>query len=67
MAAFWTRRALQREGFTIIEENTASAGPLLHIEQQEAGWTWRLETGAESRHFTSIATLLEALNDPRLP
>jgi iron complex transport system ATP-binding protein len=57
IVAFWTRRALQREGFIITE-----AGPaIIRIVEENSQPIWILETGEDARSFDSIAGLLEAL------
>jgi iron complex transport system ATP-binding protein len=60
IAAFWTRRALQREGFIVGEpEAGPAAGYLLTITEEQQGrtqWVW------QDQPFTSIAALLQALN-----
>jgi iron complex transport system ATP-binding protein len=60
-AAFWTRRALQREGFSVIP------GTQLEIAEKEERTTWVLQTGSGHRQFESIGSLLEALNHRHLP
>jgi len=52
-AVFWTRRALQREGFGVTSEGL----PSIHTD----GSTWTLKSLSESRSFTSMAGLLQAL------
>jgi iron complex transport system ATP-binding protein len=61
MAAFWTRRALQREGFTV------ETGDQLKIEDQQGRAVWFLQTAAGRRQYDSIAALLQALNHSHLP
>lgn len=63
LAAFWTRRALQRQGFAVVEEE---AGDTLVIGEQAGRPTWGLNTGGNTRIYESIATLLEALDHLRL-
>ena len=67
-AAWWTRRALQRNGFFVVE--TAAAGaeltPLVRLIERGGQPHWRLESGANDiQEFDSIAALLFAL-DQRL-
>lgn len=62
IAAFWTRRALSREGFNVREEATTH----IDIEEQAGRAAWRLRTPNADRQYNSIAGLLEALNDPNL-
>ncbi|GGB08003.1 ABC transporter ATP-binding protein [Puia dinghuensis] len=62
--AFWTRRALQREGFTVVtEEAAASAGVIIKIEEQQGAPVWVMQAG---ERLTSIAQLLETLNHRHL-
>jgi len=53
VALFWTRRALQREGFTV----TDNAGGIM-IGQEDGRTIWRLN----GRRFVTIRELLAALN-----
>lgn len=52
-AAFWTKRALQREGFEV----TSGSLPSIHAD----GITWTLKSASDSKSFSTIATLLQAL------
>ena len=58
IAAFWTRRALQREGFIVVSER---AQLLLQIDEEQGRPVWVLHDGDDVRRFDSIATLLEVL------
>ena len=64
MAEFWTRRALQREGFSVVEEE---AGDAIVIGEQAGRPIWVLDAGGTGRQYNSIAALLEALDHLRLP
>lgn len=64
LAAFWTRRALQREGFSIVEEETGDA---IVVAERGNRPIWILGAGGVSQEFDSIAELLEALNHLRFP
>jgi iron complex transport system ATP-binding protein len=67
--AFWTKRALLRYGFTVLDENITQ-DPMAHsINISESGdaiiWTWKYR--AQTTKFNTIADLLRALrggNDP---
>jgi iron complex transport system ATP-binding protein len=65
ITAFWTRRALQREGVNVIEEGNAPD----HILIGERGGrpVWILQTSTGIREYLSIAELLNVLSDPHLP
>ncbi|HVU57866.1 MAG TPA: ABC transporter ATP-binding protein [Puia sp.] len=52
---FWTRRALQREGFQVMEEASLS------IHADPTGWT--LKSISDSQTFTTITALLQALRN----
>jgi len=64
MAEFWTRRALQREGFAVVEEE---AGDAIVIGEQGGRPIWVLDAGGAGRQYNSIAALLQALDHLRLP
>jgi iron complex transport system ATP-binding protein len=73
--AFWTRRALQREGYT-VDTYTAAAGdraaadrvesaePVVRIVEEKNAVRWIVETAGFSRSYPSIATLLHGLKLP---
>jgi iron complex transport system ATP-binding protein len=73
MAAFWTRRALQREGFAVVDAGEADAGgqpetsDRIILAENGGHPVWVLKTVAGSRAFDSIAALLEAMDHPHLP
>jgi iron complex transport system ATP-binding protein len=54
-AIFWTRRALQREGFEVVSEASLS----IHTD----GTVWTLKSSADSQNFITITTLLQSLRD----
>jgi len=72
MAAFWTRRALSREGFNVVEGYRESGGAgedvvaWVSIEERQGRPVWGVRTQLGDRQYNSIAGLLEALNDPDL-
>jgi iron complex transport system ATP-binding protein len=70
IAAFWTRRALQREGFQVVHQRPGTPGmtaPEEHRPDQtitireEPHPAWILDTPAGSQNFTQLASLLETL------
>jgi len=63
LAAFWTRRALQREGFTVAEEDSGDA---IVIGEQGGRPIWVLDAGGGGRQYNSVEALIEALNHLRL-
>jgi iron complex transport system ATP-binding protein len=65
ITAFWTRRALQREGINVIDEGNAPDHIL--IGEREGRPAWTLQTSAGTCEYLSIAELLNALSDPHLP
>ncbi|HVV06255.1 MAG TPA: ATP-binding cassette domain-containing protein, partial [Puia sp.] len=52
-AVFWTRRALQREGFEVVPEGL----PSIHAD----GTGWTLKSTSDSQRFTTITALLQSL------
>jgi iron complex transport system ATP-binding protein len=52
-AVFWTRRALQREGFEVVPEGL----PSIHAD----GMGWTLKSTSDSQRFTTITALLQSL------
>jgi len=61
VAYFWTRRALQRQGFAV---NTSGGMdmPVVHILEQTGGRArWRLEGAGQPQEFHTLANLLQAL------
>lgn len=61
IAAFWTRRALEREGFTV------EAGNQIIMGEKQGKTVWHLHAAAGSRQCDSIADLLQALNHLGFP
>jgi iron complex transport system ATP-binding protein len=61
--AFWTRRALQREGYTVVME--AQADQTVRIQEENGGTRWVLETAGGNWSFGSIGELLQTLNQPK--
>jgi len=56
VAAFWTKRALQREGFEVTE------GAGIHVEDGEKPiWTWKGLSGEQ--RFTKLSELLEFIRN----
>ncbi|HWB91666.1 MAG TPA: ABC transporter ATP-binding protein [Puia sp.] len=70
MAAFWTRRALQREGFVLDERGTGESGMdagTVRIIAEDGRTVWVLESGQTVSRFESIGSLLQGLDRPGLP
>jgi iron complex transport system ATP-binding protein len=67
--AFWTKRALLRHGFTILDEGIAKNPAAHSINILEAGgriiWVWVYH--AQTRKFETIADLLHAIGDENDP
>ncbi|MDZ7773916.1 MAG: ABC transporter ATP-binding protein [Balneolaceae bacterium] len=59
---FWTRRALEREGFRVREAKECTQAPLVEARSQgERSYRWTLDDGGgASRCFDSVSGLLEA-------
>jgi iron complex transport system ATP-binding protein len=63
-AAFWTKRALARHGYTIVAGQPATQGihtEGIHIIQEERRTVWSLERQGQTKRYNSIAELLNAL------
>jgi iron complex transport system ATP-binding protein len=58
-AALWTRRALQRQGFDVMEPTEDDARIQLHVECREdsGGRTWLTAAGGNQRTHRSLAEL----------
>ncbi|HLZ87924.1 MAG TPA: hypothetical protein VKQ52_11805, partial [Puia sp.] len=67
ITAFWTRRALQREGYTVVSGQAVMAVDNIEIDEEQGRPVWVLRTRAGTRRLGSIAELLQALGDPHLP
>jgi iron complex transport system ATP-binding protein len=59
VAAFWTRRALIRQGFTIATGQPAAYSIHISEENGRTAWVWEYE--GRSRNYETIADLLDAL------
>jgi len=60
-SVFWTKRALQRIGFTVTEVQPGSPG--IRVTEENGQTTWALEyKGGEQKH-DSISSLLSVLDD----
>lgn len=54
---FWTRRALEREGYRV---ERGKKEPMIEARAAEIGtYRWKLRTGKETLHFKSVESLLE--------
>ncbi len=58
--AFWTRRALQREGYSIAEESQAEV--IITIGGQDKAIIWGVAQDNHDQEYTSIAALLAGLS-----
>lgn len=64
ITAFWTQRALQRDGFVIDGPGAGTAeadAGVVRIVSEEGRTVWALECGQEVRRFGSIGSLLQGL------
>lgn len=60
-AVVWTKRALHRAGFDVVEEWIPEI-PRLCVIQQDETTTWKLEEHGRSEKYSSIYDLLQGLN-----
>jgi iron complex transport system ATP-binding protein len=58
-AAFWTRRALEREGFQLT--TTADAAWEVAVSGQPGAWCWTIKHAGQAAVYKSVKELLEAL------
>ncbi|MBI1259407.1 MAG: ATP-binding cassette domain-containing protein [Chloroflexi bacterium] len=56
LPALWTKRALERAGFTVVSSGETA---LAHIEVESA--RWRLNAGSEIEEYDSLYDLIEAM------
>lgn len=59
IACVWTRRALEREGFAVNNENFAAPG--IEVFKKEEKNTWSLTSGDHTEAFQSLEELMEQL------
>lgn len=57
--AFWTRRALQREGFAVVHDRPDAC--TVELREQDGRWRWRTRTGGIAEEHNTIFSLLQAL------
>jgi len=58
IACFWTKRALEREGFEIVPHKMAN----IQVKATESHWTLHQE-GREAMHVTTVSALIAALKE----
>lgn len=63
-AAFWTKRALARHGFTVINSRRSSV-PAITVSETDGRTSWVLEHNGERHEIRNIAELLQALDAAR--
>ena len=65
-AAFWTKRALQRQGFLVTglarSSGAATGMPFIRLRQEEERTRWLLEFLGAPQEYDSIGKLLNGLN-----
>ena len=59
---FWTRRALMRQGYSVVGEGVSDRR--VRIVEERGAVRWVLETEGGSRSYVSIGMLLQGLDDP---
>ncbi len=62
LAALWTRRALEREGYQVVENGTPSLCQVTILPGDPP--RWRIDRDAHSGEHESIAALIAALRQP---
>ncbi len=61
LARTWTRRALERVGFQVVEAPPAPGRPLVQVVSGPQGPVWRLLQDGRTRDFPTVYDLLQAL------
>lgn len=62
VATLWTKKALERLGFGLIDEPTDHAALYIKLrETKQLGTTWHLQLGAQTEDFDSIESLIDWL------
>jgi len=63
-AVFWTKRALKRQGFSIVGDAREQADHSVRISEEQGLTVWILERGGQALKYDSIESLLSALKRP---
>lgn len=58
---FWTRRALEREGFQVIEQGESDIAVL--AQMHEDGFSWMISTAQTEQKVRSVSELMSLLKD----
>lgn len=61
-AVHWTRNAIEKDGFTILEKESESF-PVIFIEQKPSGYQWNLKWQGEAVEFHSVLELRLFIRD----
>src|SRR5258708_1884749 len=61
-AAFWTKRALQRQGFVAMDLAVSPALPSIRISEERGRTSWILEYKGQWQEYETIAGLITGLN-----
>jgi iron complex transport system ATP-binding protein len=64
VAGYWTRRALQRRGYTVLHPNPSSAEHIriIKLEEYSNSTQWILQQEGTSMSYASLSALIAALN-----
>lgn len=58
---FWTRRALEREGFRVVQENNAPVSIYTETGAEKESFTWKISTGETEFKAATVRELLQFL------
>ncbi len=61
LALTWTRRALERVGFQVVEGRPDPRQPTVQVVSEGRRTVWQLAQDGQTRHFPAIYDLLQAL------
>jgi hypothetical protein len=59
VGSFWTKRALERLGYTVTSNN--SAVDTILVSHENSGWIWNYKRAGRSKSHNSIAKLIDDL------
>jgi iron complex transport system ATP-binding protein len=59
VGSFWTKRALERLGYTVTSNNNAV--DTISVSYEKSGWIWNYKRAAKTKTYNSIANLIDDL------
>lgn len=62
-ARVWTERALQRVGYSVIEDNANRTGMRVSVNRIESGFMWEVQAENQTRQFEDLESLVDYLRE----